>query len=132
MALLASHLEQIEFCASTITDLPFPGPGIFTNALLPVPDITRLLRDPDLHERALFSVVPSQQISDSSNSTTTQDDISIRKHTAVPALLGADMAERIRRQRAGDAAAGRRKTGNTKEEVDIELLLNGAEKLCKA
>lgn len=55
-----------------------------------------------------------------------------RKHTAVAAVLGTDMAERIRRQQTGETPWIRRRTGLSKDEVDIELLLKGAEKFCKA
>ena len=97
MALLAKHLEQIELCASTILDLPFPAPGIFTNAILPSSDITKLLRDPDPHESALFTVIPTQEfatqsLSNAAASGVEQDDRMIsaaarfsapRRHTAV-------------------------------------------------
>ena len=70
MALLDAHLEQISLCATSIAELPyvhcnllypsrligtsFAPPKIFTNALLQNHDITSLIRDTELHERALF------------------------------------------------------------------------------
>lgn len=127
----------------------FPAPGIFTNAFLRLPDITALLRDPDAHESALFSVVNPSELtstnvtndsrSGASNTTdqnaatpSAQAAIPPRRHTAVTAVLGTDMAERIRRQGTGETPWIRRRTMVHKDEVDINLLLSGAEKLCKA
>lgn len=53
-----------------------------------------------------------------------------RKSKAVAAVLGGDMADRIKCERATDAASSRRRTGAGQEGLDIELLLRGAEKLC--
>lgn len=53
-----------------------------------------------------------------------------RRNNAVAAVLGGAMAERIRRERVGDDHHNRRRTGMPKDELDIELLLKGAEKLC--
>lgn len=125
-------------------------PGIFTNAILNLPDITALIRDPDTHENALFSVLPAEDLGGAKDTNdakarrttvfdqpergiNTSTDFSVpRRHTAVTAVLGTDMAERIRRQRTGEMPWSRRRTGAPKDEVDIELLLKGAEKLCKA
>ena len=59
MTLLDAHLDQISLCSKSISELSFPGPKIFTNALLAGNhDITALIRDTEQHERALFSLAP--------------------------------------------------------------------------
>jgi hypothetical protein len=133
----------------------FPRPKIFTNALLANHDITTLIRDTEAHERALFSVppppppatktpVPEQQRQQqeeqqhhernghkrrrtvfnvaSGEVTTgppTRSSANPRRHTAVAAVLGGEMHEQLRR---GEA--------DRRGDVDVEVLLRGAEKLC--
>ncbi|KAI4208718.1 MAG: hypothetical protein LQ348_000039 [Seirophora lacunosa] len=58
MALLENHLEQISLSAAAIAELPFPPPKRFANALLRFHDITALIRDTEVHERALFRFAP--------------------------------------------------------------------------
>jgi hypothetical protein len=57
-----------------------------------------------------------------------------RRNTAVAAVLGGDMVERIRRGGGGGVGTGIGiETGGDpaiRKEVDVELLLKGAEKLC--
>ncbi|KAF2495592.1 DASH complex, subunit Spc34 [Lophium mytilinum] len=155
MTLLDAHLEQISFCAASIAELPFPPPKIFTNALLHPHDITTLIRDTELHERALFSVPPppaqpkAQDPSASSNRRNTifnpnGGTTSItggganavrapRRNTAVAAVLGTELVERIRKGGGGGAGTGlgyRTFDGTNRNEVDVEVLLEGAEKLC--
>lgn len=155
MNLLDAHLEQISLCAASIAELPFPPPKIFTNALLHPHDITALIRDTELHERALFSVPPppappkAQDPSVSSNRRNTAftingGDSSIiggganavrapRRNTAVAAVLGTELVEKIRRGGGGGAGTGlgyRAFDGRDRNEVDVEVLLQGAEKLC--
>ena len=123
----------------------FPPPKIFTNALLSNPDITSLIRDTEAHERALFSVppppppatAPPQENSKPSSrrqtvfnvasgeittsaSTSRAGGAAPRRNTAVAAVLGGDLHEQIRRSE--------RRSG--KDDVDVEILLRGAEKLC--
>jgi hypothetical protein len=156
LALIDAHLDQISACAQTISDLHFPPPKIFTNALLQPHDITALIRDTESHERALFTVTRAaaaassvQSSSASSRRRTTVGPATAgflaaggvggaaaaggggggggargsapRRNAAVAAVLGGDLAERIRRSGAGGAKAG---------EVDVLALLEGAEKLC--
>lgn len=155
MSLLAAHLDHIAYSCEGINSLPyvplpsqppnptnipsFPPPKIFTNALLANHDITSLLRDTEPHERALFSVPPPPPPSSapqpdptskpssrrqtvfnvSSGEVTTGAPTSRaapRRNAAVAAVLGGDMHERITRGGGG--------------EVDIEALLEGAERLC--
>lgn len=147
MSLIASHLEHINFCCEGIDSLSFDTPGIFTNALLSNTDITSLIRDTEAHERALFSVppppphsstVPPPNPDDVSNPSTTRrrqtvfnvssgevttgpptsSGRTLRKHTAVSAVLGGTLHHQITRRRPGEG------------EIDIEILLRGAEKLC--
>ncbi|KAI0599718.1 DASH complex, subunit Spc34 [Biscogniauxia sp. FL1348] len=145
MSLLSAHFEQIAISCQGIDSLPFPPPKIFTNALLSNHDITSLIRDTEAHERALFSVPPppppatappqeepkkssrrqtvfnvaSGEVT-TSGSSTGRTSGAPRRHTAVTAVLGGDLHDQIRRSE--------RRGG--KEDVDVEILLRGAEKLC--
>ncbi|TPX18183.1 uncharacterized protein E0L32_002692 [Thyridium curvatum] len=147
MSLLSAHLEQITASCQGIDSLPFPPPKIFTNALLSNPDITSLIRDTEAHERALFSVPPpppppTAQAPSSAEPpqapsaqsrrrtvfnvaggevttgppTARASAVQPRRHTAVAAVLGGDLHAQISRRGPG--------------EVDVEVLLQGAEKLC--
>ncbi|KAI1385454.1 DASH complex, subunit Spc34 [Hypoxylon trugodes] len=146
MSLLSAHFEQIAISCQGIDSLPFPPPKIFTNALLANDDITSLIRDTEAHERALFSVPPPPPPSiapkepeppkqssrrqtvfnvasgevTTSGSNTGRNAGAPRRHTAVAAVLGGDLHEQIRRSE--------RRGG--KDDVDVEILLKGAEKLC--
>lgn len=57
-----------------------------------------------------------------------------RRNTAVAAVLGGDLVERIRRGGGGGAGSGlgyqSYERGREKGEVDVDVLLEGAEKLC--
>jgi hypothetical protein len=124
----------------------FPPPKIFTNALLSNHDITSLIRDTESHERALFSVPapppptqhnkpneepPSREqrrktvFNVSSGEVTTGPPTTRgaashpKRHTAVAAVLGGEMHDQLRR---GEA--------DRRGDVDVEVLLRGAEKLC--
>jgi hypothetical protein len=133
----------------------FPPPKIFTNALLQNHDITSLIRDTEVHERALFSVPPpaplpkAQDLGVSLNRRNTTFNVNgsgstsitggganavraPRRNTAVAAVLGTELVERIRRGGGGGAGSGlgyRTYDGPNKNEVDVETLLEGAEKL---
>jgi hypothetical protein len=143
-SLLTSHLEQINLCATSIADLPFPGPKIFSSALLAGShDITALIRDTEQHERALFSLAPPPLPKTGAGSDFTANvggasayggshgfSAADRRKTgyaarqprnkAVAAVLGGDL---FRATRAGDGAEKK------KGELDVEVLLQGAEKL---
>lgn len=129
--------------------LSFPPPKIFTNALLSHHDITSLIRDTEAHERALFSVPPppsaaaaaaaakSAKIAAESeakpkNRRQTVFNVASgevttgpptrgapHRRTAVAAVLGGEMHEQLRR---GET--------DRKGDLDVEVLLRGAEKLC--
>jgi hypothetical protein len=140
---------------SRLTEYSFAPPKIFTNALLQNHDITSLIRDTELHERALFSVPPAPTAPKHTESASTNRRNTVfnpngggasisggganavrapRRNTAVAAVLGNDLVERIRRGGGGGAGSGlgyRKYDGNNKNknEVDVESLLEGAEKL---
>ncbi|TRX90684.1 hypothetical protein FHL15_008459 [Xylaria flabelliformis] len=144
MSLLSAHFEQIAISCQGIDSLPFPAPKIFTNALLSNHDITSLIRDTEAHERALFSVPPppppatAQPQENEKKSSRRQTVFNVasgevttsastgragaapKRNTAVAAVLGGDLHEQIR--------SSERRGG--KDQVDIEVLLRGAEKLC--
>ncbi|KAJ5219857.1 hypothetical protein N7468_009061 [Penicillium chermesinum] len=140
MSLLDSHLEQISLSSSAIAELPFPSPRIFTNALLGSHDITALIRDTEAHERALFQVDPTSKPHASRRATRRTTTFAAepekesmasriysarnnRNQSAVARVLGSDMMEEIKKS-AGTSSRGPR------GEVNIEVLLRGAEILC--
>lgn len=56
---LNESLEHISNTCSLLNSLSFRPSGIFTNALIHKPEITKLLRDADKHENALYYIGPS-------------------------------------------------------------------------
>ncbi|KAJ5555544.1 DASH complex subunit Spc34 [Penicillium sp. DV-2018c] len=141
MGLFDSHLEQITLSSNAIADLPFPPPRMFTNALLGSHDITALIRDTEAHERALFQVDPAAKAAGSQRRATRRGTMfpteperesmasriysarDKRNQSAVARVLGHDMMEEIKRS-AGTSTRGPR------GEINIEVLLRGAEILC--
>lgn len=137
-SLFNSHLEQISLCATSIAELPFPGPKIFANALLSQHDITALIRDTEAHERALFHLAPpplpsrsaAQDFASGPTSGPAAAPATNRRATvygsrqpkskAVAAVLGGELYQQTRKE--GLAA-------RQKGEVDVSVLLEGAEKL---
>ncbi|KAF2769495.1 DASH complex, subunit Spc34 [Teratosphaeria nubilosa] len=135
-SLLSSHLEQINLCATSISDLPFPGPKIFTDALLSNQhDITSLIRDTEAHERALFHLAPPPlptKASDFTASVAGQAQTAKERRAtqygaarqpkakAVAAVLGGDLYNKTRKEGGMSRQKG---------DLDVELLLHGAEKL---
>lgn len=158
MALLDNHLEQIALSSAAIAELPsvglapieiptltlgprFPPPKIFTNALLHFHDITALIRDTEAHERALFTLAAPEHESRLSTANAARRSTvhglngaaqAYRNGTALPRgqrqgsavarLLGGELGEQIRKEGS--------KEGKDRGEVDVNLLLKGAEKLC--
>ncbi|KAI5793748.1 DASH complex subunit Spc34 [Peziza echinospora] len=114
---LLQHLGQIEAAAASIESLPFPPPSIFTNAILRADNITSLIRDTESHERVLFTVPSLSQ----------GPTRAPRRNTAVAAMLGKDMVEQLRRGGGGGVGGGI--GGLATGEVDVDVLLQGAEKL---
>jgi hypothetical protein len=118
-------------------------------------DITSLIRDTEAHERALFSVPPppaAPKHAEPPTSSNRRNTIfnpnggpgattsggganavrAPRRNTAVAAVLGNELVERIRRGGGGGAGSGlgyRKYDPSNKNEVDVESLLEGAEKL---
>ena len=109
--------------------------------MLNSPDITALIRDTEAHERALFQIDPAAKPSNSSQRRATRRGTTFqpepekesmasqiyaaknnRHQSAVARVLGSDMMEEIKRS-AGTSSRGAR-------EVNIEVLLRGAEILC--
>ena len=153
MNMIENHVEQIALSATTIADLPlvilkllycsiltevsFPRPKIFTNALLRQHDITTLIRDTEAHERALFTVTPHDPVSFEArtrksgfyNANGDPLDVNgpalagLKPTSAVGKILGGDLAAQIRR-------GGRSLAKKNKGDIDVETLLSGAEKLC--
>lgn len=140
-SLLSSHLEQMSLCATSIAELSFAGPRMFTNALLGQHDITSLIRDTEAHERALFHLaappIPGktsgiEYASSGLTGTGTSMPTAARRATvygtrqpkskAVAAVLGGELYQQTRR----DVPTGAKQ----KRDVDVELLLLGAERLC--
>lgn len=104
----------------------------FTNALLHNQEITALIRDTEPHERGLFSVDPTIRHSNGqARANNHAHDTASRRRTtqlggqgqssAVARVLGNDMLRKIQSSNR-DSSRGRG--------VDIEVLLQGAEKLC--
>lgn len=118
---------------------------MFTNALLRCPDLTALIRDTEVHERALFSLAPPEDLDVSDPAKATADRRKTvhgtsrksimprrqpRKNSAVATVLGGDLADRIKRERARDGQPLRH-AADRQDDIDVELLLRGAEKLCR-
>lgn len=132
-SLLSAHLDQLSLCATSIADLPFPAPKPFTTALLsPHHDITALIRDTEPYERALFHLAaPSLPHSNKSTTHGPPDAGSQRRQTGWQGS-GAGRQARSRAVQAvlgGELYARTRGEGRVKGEVDVGLLLEGAERL---
>lgn len=146
--LLSSHLDQISLCGNSISSLSFSAPKPFTNALLSNHDITALIRDTEAHERALFHLAPpplppktgGQTEFGTSFSASAAGSVPAEKrrttlaaprqprNRAVAAVLGGELYQRTRREAAAVSQAQVRGE-KVKGEVDVEVLLEGAEKL---
>jgi hypothetical protein len=104
---------------------------MFSNALLQPHDITALIRDTETHERALFKAAPPAPGSFEPSRKTNWYDNSdlvkgtnafpgLKSNTAVGRILGGDVLDRIQRSE---------RTVGKDGDVDIDALLNGAERL---
>lgn len=120
---------------------------MFTNAMLRNRDITTLIRDTEPHERALFSVDPNSVDSQRSRRTTRRATAFAgenlptsmvqnihaatdpRKSSAVARVLGKDTLEEIEKARSRNARQHPVQKGS---DIDVEILLKGAERLCAA
>ena len=126
----------------------FPQPKIFANAMLNAPDITALIRDTEAHERALFSLAPhgdrpsARETSDNPARRSTafgiQDEPSHhvqafrapRRGTAVAAVLGGDLQQQIKREYNRNTKNSRHEKVAEQDDIDVEVLLKGADRLC--
>ena len=114
----------------------FPAPKIFTNALLHSHDITALIRDTETHERALFSLAPADPHATEPRRGTTHRSKSTgetfhngfgltkrpRYGATAATLLGGELGEQLRKEEGKETRAS--------GQVDVEVLLKGAERLC--
>ena len=114
----------------------FPAPRRFTNALLRSHDITTLIRDTESHERALFDIspltsdgrVPRRSTIHSSRGPSERlfngidQNRQPRYGSTAATLLAGELGDQIRKE--GEKGARER------DEIDVEVLLKGAEKLC--
>jgi hypothetical protein len=147
---LAPFLKQTNEASAGLGAFSFRQPKIFTNgqfsrksapssllynesiAILHSGDVTSLIRDTEAHERALFTVPSSEQTSERSVQPLLRDkkqrmSMAPRRNTAVHSVLGSNMIEQLRRGGGGGPGGGI--GGSIPGEVDVELLLLGAEKL---
>lgn len=96
-------------------------------------DITTLIRDTEVHESALFTLSPNPHRADVSRRSTVHgnknssangiDFIRPPRHdSAVATLLGGKLGEEIVKGGFGN--------GRERGEVNVDILLKGAEKLC--
>lgn len=60
MARIAELLKSLEDLCEVINNLDFGKPGIFTNAIINKPDVTRLIRDPSSAEQSLYKISRKQ------------------------------------------------------------------------
>ena len=116
-------------------DHRFPQPKIFSNAILQPHDITSLIRDTEPHERALYTLAPPDQLagvpdanvprrSTFHNTNGSSLNRSQRPGSTAATLLGGELGDQIRKETSRE--------GKDRSEVDVNLLLKGAEKLCSA
>ncbi len=114
----------------------FLPPKVFTNALLHSHDITALIRDTEPHERALFtsgtlnqskSVPRRSTVYGSGSNNPIPNNAGLtregRHSSMVDKVLGPVLASQTKRDKAND--------GRESGEIDVEVLLKGAERLCE-
>lgn len=111
----------------------FPTPKIFTNALLQPHDVTALIRDTEGHERALFTVLSPEPGSLEARRKQTGFNVESvgngaitfegsRANATISKVLGRGLLQGLRPKNGIEE----RENG----EIDVEALLNGAERLC--
>lgn len=100
----------------------FDTPRLFTNAVLYSTEITTLIRDTEPHEHGLFSTGGNpKQLHGTKRPAAHSTRPS--QSSAVARVLGSDLLSRIQHTN---------RTNGVTRGVDIEVLLQGAEKLCSA
>lgn len=100
-------------------------------------DITALVRDTEAHERALFTLASPDEPSAGAarrrtvhgldgNRSSLKNGLGLikapRHDSAVATLLGGELGDEVRKRGIDD--------GRERGEVDVDMLLKGAEKLC--
>ncbi|KAA8898808.1 DASH complex subunit Spc34 [Sphaerosporella brunnea] len=125
-SLLAPHLAHIDSASRGIASLNFAPPKIFTNAMLRSSNIVSLIRDSDEQERALFTMPDPSHTRPSAEGAPMTSGV-LRRNTAVQSVLGGEMIQQLRQGGAGGVSGGI--GGIVTNDVDVELLLRGAEKL---
>lgn len=112
------------------------APKIFTNAILHPHDITALIRDTEAHERALFTAGTLSQPQNGLRPSTiygagNNSHLSM-KNTGLIRGTGHDLivAKALEPVRAEPAIKDTTNDGRGSGEIDVDILLNGAEKLC--
>ncbi|KAK6347017.1 hypothetical protein TWF696_007105 [Orbilia brochopaga] len=113
------HLQQIEAAAKDISSMHFSPPGIFTNSQVTKPPITSLIRDTSPYERVLFSPPSSSTRGNFGPQTVAS---SSNKSALLGSLLDGNVIHQMRSAMS---------TAHLKGEVDVELLLHGAENLAR-
>ena len=122
-------------CRETKSRHRFPPPKIFSNAILQPHDITSLIRDTEAHERALYTLAPPGQLAGVPDANVPRRSTvhnvngstlnrSQRQGSTAATLLGGELGDQIRKETSRE--------GKERGEVDVNLLMKGAEKLCSA
>ncbi|KAK6514144.1 hypothetical protein TWF506_008561 [Arthrobotrys conoides] len=109
------HLHQIEEAATDISSMRFSKPGIFTNSQVTRPPITSLIRDTSPYERVLFSSASNEGFKEGPSALSSK-----------PGLLGSLLDGNLVHQVQSTV-----KTAQLKGDVDVEMLLHGAEDLAR-
>ncbi|KAK6352680.1 hypothetical protein TWF730_009493 [Orbilia blumenaviensis] len=109
------HLHQIEEAANDISSMSFSKPGIFTNSQVARPPITSLIRDTSPYERVLFSSPSNDGFAERPSTLSTK-----------PGLLGSLLDGNLVHQVQSTV-----RIAQLKGDIDVELLLRGAEDLAR-
>ncbi|KAK6339500.1 hypothetical protein TWF718_008908 [Orbilia javanica] len=109
------HLSQIEEAANDISSMHFSKPGIFTNSQVSRPPITSLIRDTSPYERVLFSSTSNEGFAEGPSA-----------RSAKPVLLGSLLDGNFVHQVQSTV-----RTAQLKGDIDVEMLLRGAEDLAR-
>lgn len=95
------------------------------------PDVTPDQPEKQNRRRTVFSVARGEVTTSAATPESRRARATARRqHTAVAAVLGGDLQEQIRRSEAAAAARSGGVAGAAPGDVDVEVLIRGAEKLC--
>ncbi|KAF3270970.1 hypothetical protein TWF970_010683 [Orbilia oligospora] len=109
------HLSQIEEAANDISSMRFSKPGIFTNSQVARPPITSLIRDTSPYERVLFSSTLNEEFTEGPSTLPAKSGL-------LGSLLDGNLVHQVQ---------STVKTAQLKGDVDVEMLLRGAEDLAR-